>query len=406
MKKNVAWMTIGNIYYNFCQWLMTVLVVRLASYSDAGYLAIGMSVSNTCATLGLFNMRNYQVTDVKERYTDSDYLSSRVFTSVLSLIVCFAASFSGKNEKEIICINLFMLIRLSEELVDVLHGMDQKYNHYEYIGISYLLRGTFTILGFTVCLTMKLGLAVAIVVIGSMNLVTVLFFDGRKVLHETKSLEVFLVNKKIFALLQDCVPLVAFSFLMSMINTIAKTVLQHVLGSEVQGIYSSIASPTLVVQVFAAVAFSPFLPKLSKLYTEQKFAEFQRILWKLYLAFAALMFVSCVGAQLLGKWGLGLLYGNSIVSHFNLLLPVVLVTLCNAVVYIMSTILIAIRKIKWIIIGMVCDFLLFVLIVDPCIYCWGANGASFSQIISFICLIPFMIGCCEVSVSNGKKRIK
>ena len=50
LQKNIFLNTIGNLVYYFCQWLMTILVVHLASYSQAGYLSLAM---NTSTSFGL-----------------------------------------------------------------------------------------------------------------------------------------------------------------------------------------------------------------------------------------------------------------------------------------------------------------------------------------------------------------
>ena len=41
--KNVIYNTIGTFFYFFCQWLTTILVVRISGYEDAGILSIVIS---------------------------------------------------------------------------------------------------------------------------------------------------------------------------------------------------------------------------------------------------------------------------------------------------------------------------------------------------------------------------
>ena len=59
MKKNIAWNTFGSIFYCVCQWLITVLVVWLDSYSAAGNLSLAMTTSSSFSAISLFSMRNY-----------------------------------------------------------------------------------------------------------------------------------------------------------------------------------------------------------------------------------------------------------------------------------------------------------------------------------------------------------
>ena len=67
---NILWNTFGNIVYLVCQWLLSVVVVRISgSYADAGVLTLAISTTNIFATLAAFSVRNYQVSDLSEKYS-------------------------------------------------------------------------------------------------------------------------------------------------------------------------------------------------------------------------------------------------------------------------------------------------------------------------------------------------
>ena len=96
MKRNIFWNTFGTVFYGFCTWLITIIVVHIGSFTDAGYLSIAMSTASTWSAVALFAMRNYQITDVEHEYTDSQYVSSRVISCIAAyVILVFAAFMSG-----------------------------------------------------------------------------------------------------------------------------------------------------------------------------------------------------------------------------------------------------------------------------------------------------------------------
>ena len=73
LKANMFWNSFGSIVYLGCQWLITILVVRLSTgYEDAGALALGMAVSNVFSPIGYFKVRTYQVSDVNNRFSSGD----------------------------------------------------------------------------------------------------------------------------------------------------------------------------------------------------------------------------------------------------------------------------------------------------------------------------------------------
>ena len=179
MKKNVMWNTIGSIFYCFCQLLITVVVVHLDSYETAGYLSLAMTSSSSFSAIALFSMRNFQVSDVKGEYNDGVYVGSRIITSILAFTCCSVTGFWGNSIYQGLCISAFMLIRVAEALVDVMHGIDQKYDRYDYIGKSYILRGIGTIVVFVVGMLMVKNLAITLYIMAFINLLIAFGFDWR-----------------------------------------------------------------------------------------------------------------------------------------------------------------------------------------------------------------------------------
>lgn len=394
MRRNVFLYTFGNIFYNACTWLITIMVVHLASFEQAGYLSLAMSVSSTCSTIALFNMRSFQITDAKHEFSTAEYVMSRIATSLFAVAVCVVASFVGNDPYQALCINLYMLIKLVEAITDVFHGVDQLHDRFDIITVSCILRG----LGFVVCFALGLKLtgklAIAILFIALSHIAVCVFYDIRKAL-KIEPISGMKWTGHILELLKKCVPLVLFSFALSLINTVAKKVLGHTFGTEDLGIYSSIASPTLIVQVFATVVFSPFLPRLSELNASNNKAGLRKMINYTYLAFAGLAIVVCIGAVLLGRWGLSFLLGKEILEYYSLFMPVVWVTILYSVAFVLSQIMVSFRKMKEILIGMVVAVAVFFAVVTPSMNIWGLNGASVSQMIAFLVFIPYMVFVCE-----------
>ena len=66
MRANIIWNSVGSMVFLACQWLTTVLVVRLSDgYGAAGLLSLVMSVVGTFSTFAMYKMGTYQVSDVR-----------------------------------------------------------------------------------------------------------------------------------------------------------------------------------------------------------------------------------------------------------------------------------------------------------------------------------------------------
>lgn len=404
MKKNILWNTAGNLFYGICTWVITILVVHLADYSEAGYLALAIAMTNTYEQIAWFNMRNYQVTDAKERFSDSQYVSSRVITCGIAFAMLVIAAFTGSTFYQALCIIAYMPIRIAESISDVCHGINQKKERYDYIGKSFLLRGVGMVGVFSVGLIILKKLAIVLVLTAAYQLLISLFYDCRKTFQLTEiKLKIF--DKDLLNLYRDCLPLVIFAFFLSAQNNHVKSTIQALCGNDILGIYSSIASPTIAVQMIAAAMFAPFLPGLSVNLAQKEYDKFNKKLLKIYGAFVGMAVVVLAGAMLLGRWGLALLYPDDILDYYEFFIPVVWVTILYAVVLVMQGILVAIRKIWIMTIGMVADFLLLVVLIKPMIGLYGANGGSFAQILSFAAYIPFAMITVYVTIRQSKKEI-
>lgn len=390
MKRNIVLNTAGNLIYNLCQWLLTILVVRLSSnYENAGYLGLAMTTGSTYSAIALWGMRNYQISDVKNVFTDSEYLSSRIITCVLAYACCVLGCIFENSSYQILCIDVFMICRISEAFVDVLHGMDQKFDRYNYIFISMTSRGIFSVIIFSVLFVIFKSLALAILVMSLFDMGWVLLFDLRKTLSLSKMKVRF--TKNIYQLLKNCAPIVVFTYLLSMVNLFPKNLLQNLKGTNLLGVYTSMASPTLVVQLFASVALSPLIPKLSQYFYDKRKKEFRGLLDKMYFSLLAIAVITMLGAGALGRWGLSILYGKDILRYYYAFMPMILCTIELAYVWILYAIVTALRKIKPMLIGMLIDFVIVLFISKPLINRLGLNGTNLVQIVAYGSYIPFLI---------------
>lgn len=405
IKRNILFNTIGSVFYCVCQWFLTILVVRLDSLETSGYLSLAMTTSSSFSAITLFGMRNFQVSDVKEEFSSKEYYGSRIITCTISLIACMLYAVAmTESFYNFGCITLFMLIRLAEGFADVFHGINQKHNRFDLIGTSYILRGIFSVLSFTVGLVLTHNLLVTLLVMAILNLLIIVVFDRWKT-GELEDIKPVVWSKHIVKLLIGCVPLVIFSFLLSMENLIPKNLLEKMYGANELGIYASIASPTLVVQVMATVVFNPFLPGFTKLYTDGNYNKFQKVFHRILLVLVGMALVVVLGANLLGRFGLKLLFGKMILEYYYLFNPIVWCTILTAMIWVVSAIVIAIRQIKSLLVGIVVSFGLCVSIAQPLIERYGKNGVSVVQIIAYAVLVVYMIIICEVKIIREKRGV-
>ena len=106
-----------------------------------------------------------------------------------------------------------------------------------------------------------------------------------------------------------CLPLAIVAFLNNLSLTIPKIYLERYYGEAVFGIYSSVSSPTIVVQLAATTLFAPLVPVLTRQYQEKNKKEFQKILLKFFALILAGTVLGVILSVFLADFALGILYG-------------------------------------------------------------------------------------------------
>ncbi|MBR5337738.1 MAG: lipopolysaccharide biosynthesis protein [Lachnospiraceae bacterium] len=401
MKKNVLWNTVGSVYYSFCQWVMTVAVVWLsADFVAAGTIGLAMTVTNSFATIAFFGMRNFQISDVTGVYSDEEYVMSRRVTAVFAFALCAGyLIFIKCSPREMICVLIYMLIRLIESAEDVYQGVFQKNDRFDIIGISFILRGTLQIGSFVATFAMTHDLVAAFSVMTVTNLAVMIFFDISR-LKKIAGLGRVRWTPKIPVLLKECVLLVVYQFAVNSLATVVRVAIRDRLGTEVLGVYSSVASPTVIITLLGAVIFTPFLPEFARLYNDGESATFKKRVYKIIYIFVGCFILFTVGGILLGKLCLGLIYGDGVAEHADYLLPLVWSTFFFAALSLFGGLLVAMRKtlplFSGAIAGLVCTYILS----RPLIERFGANGGSYAQVIIEVLLTVFYLNVVTICINK------
>ena len=346
MKASILWNSWGSIFYLGCQWLLTVLVVRLAGVEESGILSLAMSVSNIWYSLAVYGMRNYQVSDVTDKYKNGTYIFSRWITGFSSLAGCVIyTAVISYSLKQKLCILIYFLYKLTEAYFDVYAGIYQKEWRMDFIGKSMTARGILTLGSFTVVLGLTGNMVLTLSVMAAACAAFVILYDVRTAGKLTDTSPVW-DRKAVWNLLKECSPLVVYTLLSTAIGTIPRIIMERYLGSYQLGIYGSVATPTLIIQMGATYIFNPFVTLFGERYQQRDREGFGKALRSCCLAVAAIAAAGLVGGKLLGYWGLNLLYGQEVASYEELLLPLIFCTVLTAFAWLLCGVLTAVREFR------------------------------------------------------------
>lgn len=343
---NIFYNSFGMIFYYGCQWLTTLLVVRLSGYTDSGVYGLAMTFTAAFAILALFNTRQYQVSDVVGEYSDRTYIRSRLISIGIAFSICAAG----------VCVNhytpyqwgvilLYMVYKCEEAWIDVYHGVDQKNGRMDYICYSYLARGVLMLGSFCGVLYLTQNLVYAVFSMMMTTLLVAVFYDRRIAegfISEDSKSSKEAVKKLMFAML----PLAIVAMTNNLSISFPKYFLQMYFGDEALGYYSSVATPSMIVQVGANTIFVPLITPLADRLKENDKQGFKQILKRVAIVFVLLSILAVLASAWLGEWFLVLAFKEEIRPYVYLFIPIIISTLMisiNACLFPVCTVL---REIK------------------------------------------------------------
>lgn len=383
LKQNMIWFTGGSLFYLVCQWLMTVLVVTLGSYGDGGVLSLSISLTGTFFVVSTFGLRNFHVSDVKGQYSSSLYVSTRVMTCLLGLACCAVFTLLNVqydlNQK--LCIVLYMLFRLTEALVDVLAGEEQKKWRMDYVGKSFVFRGVVSLGSFVAMMAATGSLALSLAVMALLTMAVVFLFDWR-VVKRLSGFRFRLTPRESLPLMRQALPLMVNSALLTVLAAVPRYFLEMYAGSDTLGIYAAVATPAVIVQAACNFIYSPLVSPLSEMRAQHDKAGYRRIILLAMAAIGGVLALTVAGAAVLGRWGLNLLFGESILPYAQLLIPVLLTSFCMALIYFFDVPLTIVRRLKTMTLIHACAVALSVILSVALIPSMGMAGVN---LVMYLC---------------------
>lgn len=380
--KAIIWNTLGSTVYLGCLWLLNILVVRVGNYSEAGVLSLAISVANVVQSISLAGIRNFQVSDVEGKYTNFTYIVARYITSSLGFIGCMLfVLFNSYSRYQTACVMAMCIYRILDGLTDVYHGILQKNWRLDLVGKALILRGIGVVLSFTIILQATKSLFYAILGMTILSFLIFLFgehhFAG-KIDNVSRHFDWGSTT----GLILHTIPLALYTTLLNGISVVTRYYIELIEGEEKLGYYSSIASPALIVQVAATYIFTPLIGKFAEYNKQKEEEKFIRLMWKCVLLIAAVFVTAILVCLFLGDFGLKLLFGETILSYSDLLMPIVLSTGLTAIVLFQSMLLVVLRDMVGVTVGNVIGFAANLVLAPMYLKTEGLQGANTALILS------------------------
>lgn len=327
-RDSYIWNMAGSMLAAFQSVVMLMILTRTLGLREAGIFTIAFANANLFLSLGKYGMRYFQVSDVKEQFSFTEYKCSRWLTTALMILVSVGYTFvmQRKNaystEKTMVIIWM-CLLKTIDAVEDVYHGLYQQKNRLDMAGKELTLRMALTIIVFAVGLIIYRNLLTSVIIATLVSLVLFFVFNRwmyAEFLQDTGKIQ----RESVCLLLKLCFPLFIGAFLSFYIGNAPKYAIDATLTDELQACYGFIAMPVFVIGLLNSFIFNPIIYRLSVLWGEGKVKSFVQAIVRQVGIIMVITIVCMLGAWLLGIPVLSWLYNTDLTPYKTELLILLL----------------------------------------------------------------------------------
>lgn len=263
LRRDYFWNTLGSVMNAAASVVLLLVTTRVLGSYWGGVFSIAYAVGQQFQTLGAFEMRPMQSTDVEEGHSFSTYLASRILTAfcMIGCIVGYALLSSDAAE-EFMLIVLIAGLKVFDVLEDVLHGAFQQHGRLDVAGRAFFFRSLATTVVFILALLLSRDLSttcVITIIVSAIALVGLNLPPAKQLLVPPGRFDA----RDMLRLLGSCLPLFAGAFLAMYLSNAPKFGLDAHMAKDFQAYYSALFMPALAINLLSASVFRPLLTRLA-----------------------------------------------------------------------------------------------------------------------------------------------
>lgn len=361
-----VWNILGSVANSALSVLILVIVTRGLDIKSADTFSIAWSISQMMATIGSFQVRTYQATDVNEKYKFGQYFILRIITLFVMIITSIVYIILNKyNLYKSFIIVILCLFRCVESLMDVYEGFFQQKERLDLVGKASTYRVLIALIAFFVSVEITRNLAFSSLVLLFSYVLSFLVFDYyyAKKVFKCNLEEKWIKGKNwIWNLIKECFPIFLNSFLMMMITNAPKIMIDQEIsnGNLVDGaqtIFNILFMPASVLTL-VYIVFRPLMTRMAIEWNEGRRKEFFKIIFLMIICLCGVAVLFLGLGYLFGTQALYLLYSIDL-RNYKVALEISILGGCFCTFsYVFDNALIVIRK----------QYLLFFSYLISCIF--------------------------------------
>lgn len=403
-KRNFFWNMMGSGIYSLATVIFVMLAKRLVGEEAGAEFYMAFTTGQMLLTIGYFEIRPFQVTDVARQYAPKEYFGFRGITSLLMLLggVAVGVFYLWKGKADMAGFGLIMtlcVLKMSDGMADVFEGEFQRNDRIDISGKSMALRTLGVMAAFSAAAYLTRNVYIASAAAALVGLAGVA--AAALVWHRRfETLAVSVKRDKMKAMFRSTILLFISSAMCMWIWNGTKYVVEWNLTARETLVYGIVFMPTMVINLGSGFIFKPMLTTLARHYEKGEKREFIKILWILTGSACGLTAVTLGAGALFGIPLLSFLYAIDLSEYKSVMLVLIGAGGFNAVSIIFYYALMVMRKQAGIFAGYTLTFAAAVIVPVLLVRSMGIMGAA----LSYLLVMVFLTALFFFMICMGEKR--
>lgn len=380
-QRKFIWNMIGSMCNALSSFVLLTIVTRINGSEDGGLFSLAFSTAQMLTSLGCFETRAIQVTDVQRKREFRDYFTFRMITTLLMVAGLIGyVIMTGKRGSEAAVFFFIVGYKAFDCLSDSFQGLFQLENRIDLSGMALGIRVALSTLGFAVVLGITHNLVIASISMCLIEIIFIACFDwnlGRRYAKIGMRFQ----KDALLSLFMECFPLFIGSFMIAYMVNASRYSIDKYMSNAIQNYYGFLLMPAFVINLFSLFFFRPLMTPMAVSWSEKNKKGFLGIIKKSMIWIGILTIGAVIGAYWLGIPILNLVSGLNLQEYRIELVIVMLGGSMNAIITVLYYVLAVWRKQYWILAGYGVGFLTALLATPVMVKKFAITGAVIAYVI-------------------------
>lgn len=397
---------LGSGIYSLATVIFVMLAKRLVGEEAGAKFYMAFTTGQMLLTIGYFEIRPFQVTDVKQQYKAKEYFGFRVISSAAMLacavVVGIVYVVNGKADVAGFMLIITMcILKMFDGIADVFEGEFQRNDRIDISGMSMAFRtmaimAVFSIIAWVTRNIYAASAAAAVTGLAGTAVVAVVWSRW------FEPLSVSFDREKMKSLFRSTILLFIGSAMCMWLWNGTKYVVEWTLTDRDTLAYGIVFMPTMVINLGSSFVFKPMLTTLARHYEQGEYKAFAKLVAILVATAVGITVVTLGAGAWLGIPVLSWLYDIELAPYKSVMLVLIAAGGFNAVSILFYYALTVMRLQKEIFAGYTITFVVSIILPIVMVKAMGIAGAGTSYLIVMMLLTVLFGGMLCVKLKKRK----